>query len=238
MEQLKTAIVNYGRGIYAIDQQMVRAFLIVGSKSALLLDTGAVCVDIKKYIEQITGLPVTVILTHGDADHTGNLMAYNTAYCNENDHAAVLSHESGKDVRLLSLSEGDAFDIGGRVLKTLLTPGHTAGSVCLLDEENGILFAGDTVSYGPVFMFGAGRSMTDYLESLRRLEKLSIDGVFKTVYCCHGACPIPADAVEELKSCAEGVLNHTISGVPAPMPGPADDKPLLCKYGKCMLLVD
>lgn len=149
MERLTTTIVRYGSGIYAIDQQMVRAFLIVGEKGALLLDTGAVCADIPKYIEQITGLPVTVLLTHGDGDHIGNLHAFDTAYCNENDHAAVLSHEPCRNVRLLPLSEGDVFDIGGRSLKVLSTPGHTAGSVCLLDEENRILFAGDTVSYGP-----------------------------------------------------------------------------------------
>lgn len=36
----------------------------------------------------------------------------------------------------------------------------------------------------------------------------------------------------------EGVLNHTIRGVPASMPIPADEKPLLYQYGTCMLLID
>ncbi len=238
MEQLKTTITDYGNGIYALDQQMVRAFLIVGNKTALLLDTGAARVDIQAYIKQITDLPVTVILTHGDGDHLGNLQDFDTAYCNEGDHAAVLSHAVCKNVRLLPLSACDAFDIGGRKLRVLATPGHTAGSVCLLDTENGLLFAGDTVSYGPVFMFGPGRNMTAYLESLHRLDKLKNDGAFTTVYCCHNTCPIPADTVNELISCVEGILNGTIAGVPAPMPVPTDDKPLLCKYGRCMLLID
>lgn len=238
MEQLKTTVIGHGDGIHEINQQMVRAFFIVGSKRALLLDTGAVRVDIRKYINEITDLPVTVILTHGDGDHIGNLQDFDTAYCHESDRSAVLSHEACKNVRLLPLAGGDTFDIGGRTLKVLETPGHTAGSVCLLDEENKILFAGDTVSYGPVFMFGARRDMRAYLERLKRLEGLARDGVFKTVYCCHNTCPIAADTVGELIACVEGVLSHTLPGVPAPMPVPADDKPLLCKYGKCMLLID
>lgn len=238
MEQPKTAIVNYGDGIYAIDQQMVRAFLIVGTEKALLLDTGAIPVNIKEYIGQITDLPVTVILTHGDGDHIGNLQSFEAAYCNENDHEAVLSHEPSSGVKLLALSEGDTFDISGRSLKTLFTPGHTSGSVCMLDEENKILFSGDSVSYGPVFMFGAKRNIKAYLETLKRLKKMEGDGVFTTVYCCHNTCPISADTIDELIFCVEGIINQTIKGTPAPMPVASDEKPLLCKYGKCMILID
>lgn len=123
-------------------------------------------------------------------------------------------------------------------MKILFTPGHTAGSICLLDEASGILFAGDTVSYGPVFMFGEGRNMKKYLDSLYRLKQMSKDGIYNMVYCCHGTCPMAADTVDDLIACTNGILDKTITGIPASMPIPTEDKPLLCKYGKCMILID
>jgi glyoxylase-like metal-dependent hydrolase (beta-lactamase superfamily II) len=43
------------------------------------------------------------------------------------------------------LGEGDVVDLGDRSFVVLHTPGHTAGSICLLDERDGILFSGDAV---------------------------------------------------------------------------------------------
>lgn len=237
MEQLKTTVINYENGIYAIDQQMVRAFLIVGTKKALLLDTGAVRIDILSYIKEITSLPIEVILTHSDVDHTANLQDFERAYINEADIPTLLSNESFKNVKFNRLSDGDVFDIGGRTLKVLFTPGHTLGSVCLIDEENKILFAGDTVSYGPVFMFGENRSIKDYVISLKRLDEMRESGLFTSVYCCHNQCPISADTLNDLTACASGVFNKTIEVFPCDMPY-GERKPLICKTGKCSILVD
>ena len=132
MEQLKTTLINYGDGIYAVDQQMVRAFLIVGSRKALLLDTGAVKTDILSIIGEITALPVEVVLTHGDGDHLGNLSAFADAYINKNDMAAVRSHEGCAGVELHPLNEGDVFDVGGRTLRVLLIQGTAEHTRLLL----------------------------------------------------------------------------------------------------------
>jgi glyoxylase-like metal-dependent hydrolase (beta-lactamase superfamily II) len=43
------------------------------------------------------------------------------------------------------LAEGDVVDLGDRSFTVLHTPGHTAGSISLWDEANGILFSGDAV---------------------------------------------------------------------------------------------
>lgn len=237
MEQPKTEVIDYKNGIYAIDQKLVRAFLIVGEKAAILLDTAAVRTDILGTVQSITAKPVTVVLTHGDGDHIGNLQDFAEAYIHPADRDAVLSHEHCRNVKLHALEPDTALDIGGRKLKVIFTPGHTAGSVCLLDEENGILFSGDTVSLGPVFMFGERRNMTRYLESLHTIKQLKDTGVFQTVYCCHNTCPIPAQVVEELIACVKGILDETITGVPAPMPVPTEEKPFLCRYGSCSILI-
>ena len=41
------------------------------------------------------------------------------------------------------VEEGHVFDLGGRTLEVILTPGHSDGSICLLDKENRLLFTGD-----------------------------------------------------------------------------------------------
>src|SRR5947207_8811006 len=43
------------------------------------------------------------------------------------------------------VDEGDAIDLGDRSVVVLHTPGHTAGSICLLDDANGTVFTGDAI---------------------------------------------------------------------------------------------
>lgn len=75
----------------------------------------------------------------------------------------------------LLLADGDVLPIPGRTIRTLWTPGHTAGHVCFVDEADGLLFTGDHVL--PRINSGiglGGRTATnplgDYLASLRQLH--------------------------------------------------------------------
>lgn len=75
----------------------------------------------------------------------------------------------------LLLADGDVLPIPGRTIRTLWTPGHTAGHVCFVDEADGLLFTGDHVL--PRINSGiglGGRTATnplgDYLASLRQLD--------------------------------------------------------------------
>ncbi|WP_175472187.1 MULTISPECIES: MBL fold metallo-hydrolase [unclassified Curtobacterium] len=75
----------------------------------------------------------------------------------------------------LLLADADELPIPGRLIRTLWTPGHTAGHVCFVDEADGLLFTGDHVL--PRINSGiglGGRTVTnplgDYLASLALLE--------------------------------------------------------------------
>ncbi|HEY8636983.1 MAG TPA: MBL fold metallo-hydrolase, partial [Candidatus Limnocylindrales bacterium] len=46
------------------------------------------------------------------------------------------------------LAEGGLIRFGAIRLRVLHTPGHTEGSVCLVAEDEGILFSGDTLFAG------------------------------------------------------------------------------------------
>ncbi|MDR6972569.1 MBL fold metallo-hydrolase [Leifsonia shinshuensis] len=75
------------------------------------------------------------------------------------------------------LEDGDLLDVPGRRLRVLHTPGHTPGSVCLHDEDAGLVLSGDHVL--PTVNTGLGlggpsasNPIADYLASLRRVAAL------------------------------------------------------------------
>ena len=61
------------------------------------------------------------------------------------------------------------------IFKVLHTPGHTPGSICLLDEKSKIMYTGDTLfknSYGRVdFKYGNPLQMRSSLLRLYSLDK-------------------------------------------------------------------
>jgi len=48
------------------------------------------------------------------------------------------------------LRDGDVLDLGSISLRTIHTPGHTEGGICLYDENRNLLFSGDTLFEGSV----------------------------------------------------------------------------------------
>lgn len=61
---------------YILDDGMVRQFLIIGEKEALLIDAGFPGCHIRDAVSAVTDLPVSVIMTHGDMDHAGGLTEF------------------------------------------------------------------------------------------------------------------------------------------------------------------
>ena len=101
-----------------------------------------------------------IVSTHGHWDHIG-------------DNAAVAAHTGAEiavhpldrdrltdpkplfapfeippSVPAVELAEGGVIRFGAIRLRILHTPGHTEGSVCLMAEDEGILFSGDTLFAG------------------------------------------------------------------------------------------
>ncbi|MGB9185407.1 MAG: MBL fold metallo-hydrolase [Solirubrobacteraceae bacterium] len=72
-----------------------------------------------------------------------------------------------------TLRDGDRIDLGARTLTTLHTPGHSPDSICLLDEREGILFAGDTINTGPIYAHLPDSDIEAFGASTRRLAELA-----------------------------------------------------------------
>jgi len=60
-------------------------------------------------------------------------------------------------------------DISGRQLKMLHLPGHSEGSIALLDIDRHQIFTGDFIYPDELIAFGPGTSIQQYLRSTRYL---------------------------------------------------------------------
>jgi len=77
---------------------------------------------------------------------------------------------------VLLVEDGDVLPIAGVTWRVVLTPGHTAGHMCLEDADRRVLFSGDHVLPTVRPGIGLGRRLetnpvADYLSSLERIAR-------------------------------------------------------------------
>ncbi len=121
------------------------------------------------------------------AEHTGSDIAVHPLDRDRLEHptATYAPFEIPPSVPAVDLAEGGEVRLGSIRLRVLHTPGHTEGSVCLLEPDAGLLFSGDTLfagGWGRVDLPGGDADAM--VGSLGRLLELE-DGV--TVFPGHGA---------------------------------------------------
>jgi glyoxylase-like metal-dependent hydrolase (beta-lactamase superfamily II) len=135
------------------------------SGEAIAIDTAAPCLAwIAAELEAREWRLRLIVSTHGHWDHVGD-----NARVAEHTGASIAVHPLDRDrlehptplwapfeippsVPAVDLAEGGEVRFGSIRLEVLHTPGHTDGSVCLIDAEEGRLFSGDTL-----FQAGWGR---------------------------------------------------------------------------------
>lgn len=86
------------------------------------------------------------------------------------------------------LTDGDVIDLGGRRLRVIHTPGHTAGLVTLWDAEHAVLFGTDAVYAAPLYAQMSDSNLGLYLSSLDILAALK--PAPRAIYSAHGVCPM------------------------------------------------
>ncbi len=199
---------------WRIEENGVRAFLITGTEKALLIDSGFGTGNIREIVDNMTNLPLMLVNTHTDRDHTGCNSLFEKAYMHPSEYDRYNQGVgAGAGLAVEPLWEGDRINLGGRNFEVILIPGHTPGSIALLDAENRILISGDSVQAGTVYMFGPGRNIQAYITSMTKLAAIS--GRFDTVYPSHGPIPISSDILDGLIIGARRVLNNEIEGTKA-----------------------
>lgn len=213
---MEFTVTTLSQNLYALDQKGVRAFLVVGQDNALLVDT---CFggDILSVCRSLTDNPITLITTHADPDHMGCHRQF-SSHCMHSAEAERYESRSEDPIRTCFVQEGDAFTAGEYTLEVIWIPGHTPGSIALLDRKHRFLISGDTVQSSCIFMHGDGRDLQAFRRSIAKLEQLRQEGLFDKVFPSHGEAVIPADILADHLALADEVLGG--KAVPA---GPAPD---------------
>lgn len=177
--------------MFTIEQMTVGAwkaecYALTNEAGTIVLDPGAEPQRILRWLgdKKVVG----IILTHCHSDHIGAANELVEAYgcwvaCGARDVDGVADvHRSGFDEEGIdytvdhvdrALEEGDVVTWGGDSLTVLNTPGHTPGSICLLCEDQKVMFSGDMLFQGAIgstaFVLG---NDADMVRSCARLTEL------------------------------------------------------------------
>ena len=225
-------------GVYQIDDhKAVNIYLIIGTDSALVVDTGMGAADLVSQIRKLTEKPLIVVNTHGHSDHTGGNYQFKKVYIHpadlkaaeesntpENRQSAqknMLRSEKPTDQEtfkgthektiLVPVREGHLFNLGGRRIQVIETPGHTPGEICLLDIENKLLFTGDNDNSLVWLFLPTCNPLHEYLASLVKLVNRISE--FTSIFPGHGV-PMPSDFIKDQVNCIKGIINKTLEAKP------------------------
>lgn len=198
-------VYSLGDGVFALTEprqfQEAISYLILGTREALLFDTGLGMVPIRPVVERLTKLPIVVLNSHTHFDHVGGnaefdrILALDTPYTRANqagfshaDLAGEVAPSSfcGDAGRLVDtaafrtrtwrstrvVADGEVLDLGSRTLSIIRVPGHTPDAVALLDRRQGLLFTGDTYYDAPLWLYVPETDLDAYERSLTRLTGL------------------------------------------------------------------
>lgn len=232
---------------YKIEQRLLISsclcYLLVGDDRAVLIDSASKFDGLKAVVDKLTDKPVTVLNTHGHADHIGCNYLFDDYWLNENDQDVFALHN---DIGYLTglmhgmvpavarpllrkylndilhpqtnpnahyFSDGHRFDIGGRKLVAIETPGHTPGSTCFLEEGKNRIYSGDTVCDMGVLLHLEGCTTTaDFLASIQKVDAIADD---KTeFYPGHRLGPIDRSFLDDYIRCAQGILDGSLPAKP------------------------
>ncbi len=186
---------------FVVGELMTNCYLYVDDRTGRAMvidpaDDGEVIDDFVKNNKLELGM---IVNTHCHFDHVGANAYFCGKYsvplavgekdvdCLKRAHAEAklfqVSIPASPDPDVL-LRENDFVNVGDSRFKVIFTPGHTAGSICLYEENEKILFSGDTLFFESVGRWDLPGG--DYSALMRSLEKLFILPDDTVVYPGHG----------------------------------------------------
>lgn len=191
-------------------------YLIEGSKKAILVDTSVGVKGLRAFVDKLTSLPLTVVITHGHIDHAMGAPEFKDVdiymshkdmdvYAGMQNIAGRMEYVSGNrggqlpegmtaadfvepvnDVDFKDIKEGDSFDLGGVHVDIYDFPGHTQGSIALLIREMRIVITGDACNPFIFLFFDYSSKVCDYKETVQDFKQ-KLAGKYDHIYLSHGS---------------------------------------------------
>lgn len=233
--------------------------LLVGKDSALVIDTGFGLVNLKEAVNRLTDRPIKVVNTHGHFDHTHGNWQFGDAIVSYKDLETISRHDDavylydnflgnpfmelliGKNavnrvcnqlkVEYRPLPESMSFDLGGgRIIRLYEIPGHTPGSIALLDVKYHRLYTGDMFCSGGVLLqLPESTDVETYLQSVRYTKQICQDNGVKEIFPSHPEYPLPVSVLSDFEQAALRYLRSER--------GKEETDSKRCSYGNATLLV-
>jgi glyoxylase-like metal-dependent hydrolase (beta-lactamase superfamily II) len=172
-----------------------QVYLVLGDTSRLadvntLVDVGqdpAILASIERVPTGVGNWPVEqVVLTHSHSDHCALLPRIREAF-----RPKVFAFSPNIDGIDGLLRDGDTVTMGDGEFEVIHTPGHSSDSICLYNQAEGVLFAGDS----PLLITSAsGTYEAGFLAALGKLCARDV----RRIYFGHGA-PLTERCNERLR---------------------------------------
>jgi glyoxylase-like metal-dependent hydrolase (beta-lactamase superfamily II) len=213
------------------------SYLIVGTKQALLFDTGMGIGNIKAIVARLTSRPIVVLNSHTHDDHVGGNWQFPFIYGMDTAFTRASAKGSRADAQAeitkvqlcgalpkgfdpakystkpwkISLFAHNAFkvNLGGRTIEIISTPGHTPDSISLIDRASGLLFTGDTFYPGEIWLYRPETDFPAYLASTKKLAGLAPE--IKLVLGAHNVPVAQPSVLAQLDAAIHAVLDGKVA---------------------------
>jgi len=203
-------------------------YLLLGSHTALLLDTGCGLYPLKQLVDGLIGERKLLIFnTHYHWDHPLGNVEFGEVYIHENEVDIVSKpydvsyfKDSPNEIvkiyaeqdflippakTIIPLKDGDIFDLGEIEVKVIHCPGHSPGSICLL-TSTGELFTSDVAYYGDQFL-PKKEKFSEVLKTLSKLIDLCEKQENLELYPSHRKYPCDKTLLTDLYKGIENIEN-------------------------------
>lgn len=146
--------------------------------SAYVIDAGFAPEEIYSELKKHRLTPKGIILTHSHFDHIAACDAlYRLIKVPVFIHKKELKFIKGCEC--IPLNDGDRLELDGIFLDIVHTPGHSKGSICILDKSGLNAFTGDTIfSTDTGYVTFEGGSGEEMMDSIKELDSLLTDDYF------------------------------------------------------------
>jgi len=191
--------------IYVANFMRCNIWHLRGKEFDLIIDTGVGLSSLKKFIIDEIDKPIISLITHSHFDHCGSLHEFENRLGHKSEAKIIQNMKnenivfSGawKEIEIIDkvkfpnysgntfhvtpttltgfLDEGDVIDLGNRTFKILHLPGHSPGSIGLLDTKSKELFSGDALYDGELLDEFYHSDKTLFKKTLNRLKNLDVE---------------------------------------------------------------